>query len=749
MFPSTKFLATKSVAFLSLILSSLLLIRCDKGSAPHKTWQLYGGGPDQSRYFDGSQITKENVSQMKVAWIYPSGDSLFYLSSPVVADTIMYLMAKNNSLVAINALTGKEIWIHANLQGVSRRGINYWESKDKKNKRIVFTLGNTLQAIDASTGKSILSFGKNGYVDLREGLDRDPSSIRRIQSMMPGFIFEDLIVMGSSPGENYFSPPGYVRAYNIVTGELVWTFHTIPQPGEFGYDTWPKDAYRYAGSVNVWSEISIDEKRGIAYLPLGSPTYDYYGADREGSNLYGNCLLALDVRTGKRLWHFQTLHHDLWDYDLASAPQLITVDHNGKKIDAVAVATKQGLLFAFDRVNGEPLWPIEEKPFPASNMPDERSWPTQPIPTVIPGFTRHAITKETLNEYFSEEVKQKWYKKLDTVKSGMYLPPSDKYEIVAMPGALGGANFGNTAADPDKGIVFVQTQEHASIYRLNMVKPPESTLSEDDIAKVKKLYATTCQTCHGVDMKGGVGPALVNAGQRIFFFEFKDILASGKGQMPGFAHIDEQTVTALYRYIGGVPNNFTPRKSDPRKVPGGPVVASGGVTIPPDAKKVAPLMDYPEDVVHPSSKYVTDYGLEWPILAATPWSSIVAYDLNLGTIRWRKPIGEDKEALANGHKDTGAQAGVLRKGMVVTPGVVFATAKGGKVYAFDTTDGKLLWETTLSYEVNGQPVMFEINGKQYLVVNATSDFSNDSVDHSKEPGAMPRGYVVFALSESK
>ena len=365
--------------FILLILTLSVSCKPESSSDDHTTWTQYGGNPDQSKYFNATEITKENVNGMEVAWTYPVGDNGFYSFSPIIVDTTIYVLAKNYSLVAVNALTGKEIWIHANLFGLSRRGLNYWESKNKKDKRLVFTLNNTLQEIDAITGKSIKSFGDSGYVDMRVGLDRDPTSIRRMQAMMPGVIYDDLIIIGSAPGEGYFSPPGYIRAYNIVTGKLEWTFHTIPQPGEFGYDTWPKDAYKYVGGVNVWSEMSVDQERGIVFLPLGSPTYDYYGADRLGSNLYGNSLVALDARTGKRIWHYQTVHHDIWDYDLSSAPQLLTVNRDGKKIDAVAVATKHGFVFVFNRETGEPVFPIEEKPFPASEMPGEKSWPTQPI----------------------------------------------------------------------------------------------------------------------------------------------------------------------------------------------------------------------------------------------------------------------------------------------------------------------------------------------------------------------------------
>lgn len=742
-----------TAALILLLLVSLAVFTSsdtDSSLGDHNTWTHYGGSPDQSKYFAASNITKENVGQLQVAWMYPSGDDQSYFFSPIVVDSTMYVLGKNYSLIALNVVTGKEIWIHTNLRGITRRGINYWESKNKKDKRLIFTLNNSLQAIDAVTGKSITSFGNGGYVDMRVGMDRDPSSIRRMQAMMPGVIYDNLVIVGSAPGEGYFSPPGHIRAYNMVSGKLEWTFHTIPHPGEYGYDTWPKDAYKYVGAVNVWSEMSVDQKNGIVFLPLGSPTYDFYGADRLGSNLFGNSLVALNARTGKRLWHYQTVHHDLWDYDLSPAPQLLTVNRDGKSIDAVAVATKHGFVFVFDRKTGKPVFPIEEKAFPASEMPGEKAWPTQPI-TSLPSFTRHEVTKETLNPLFPDSIKQQWYKRLETAKSGLYIPPSDKYETIMMPGALGGANYGNTAADPQKGIMYILTQEHASTYKLNKVEPPKINLSENEVAKAKNLYSSICQACHGKNMEGGAtAPALVNAGQYIFYTEFKDVILTGKGQMPGFAHIDEETIKSLYRFLGGNPVAFNfPRRASEETKPEGPVVASGGATIPPDAKRSAPMLDYPKGVPHPTDRYVTDYGTEWSGLASPPWSSILAYDLNAGTIKWRKPIGLDS-LYAQGDPSKGAPGGALRKGMVVTStGVVFATAKGGKLYAFDADNGNILWETTLSYEPNAQPSMYTLNGKQYLVVSATSNFMRDSYNHSNKPGALPRGYVVYALPDKK
>src|SRR5271170_4232944 len=366
----SRFVAVANVALLLLAAASTAGAQQD-----HKGWSDYGGGADNSHYLELRQITKSNVDKLKVAWIYPTHDDLPYVFNPIVADGVMYVLARNNSLVAIDAGSGKENWIHANLNGIAGRGINFWQSKDKSDKRLIFQIHQQLQEIDAKTGKSILTFGKDGFVDLRAGLERDPQDIYRIQSGTPGKIFENLIILGSSTGEAYLSPPGDLRAYDILTGKMVWIFHTVPRPGETGYDTWPKDAWKYSGGTNTWGEITLDEKRGIAYFPTGSPTYDYYGADRIGTNLFANCLLALDARTGKRLWHFQMVHHDLWDYDSTAAPQLLTVRHEGKLVDAVAESSKQGFLYVFDRVTGKPLWPIEERPAPKSLMPGEQAWP--------------------------------------------------------------------------------------------------------------------------------------------------------------------------------------------------------------------------------------------------------------------------------------------------------------------------------------------------------------------------------------
>ena len=307
-----------------------------------------------------------------MAWKYPTADGNKYLFNPIVVDGVMYVLAKQNSIVAIDAATGRELWVHQTdpqTRQITSRGINYWDSADRSDRRLLFSLNNFLQEIDARTGKPILQFGSNGLVDLRAGLGRDPKSLRLVQSGTPGRVFENLIVLGSATNEEYASGPGDIRAYDVLTGRLVWTFHTIPHPGELGYDTWPKDAWKTVGGANAWSGLSLDEKRGIVFVPTASPKYNFYGADRTGANLFGNCLLAIDARTGKLIWHFQMVHHDIWDYDNSTAPQLFTVRHNGKMVDVVAEANKEGFVWVFNRETGEPLWPIEERAVPRSDMP--------------------------------------------------------------------------------------------------------------------------------------------------------------------------------------------------------------------------------------------------------------------------------------------------------------------------------------------------------------------------------------------
>lgn len=752
--PKKKFGLFPVLSSSALIFSYIIIIASCKNNTDslalqqHKEWKDYGGGPDHSKFVALKEITKSNVDQLQIQFVVPTYDKSGYNFNPIIVDNVMYVLGRNNSLIAVDATTGKEIWIHKDLRGIIARGINFWQSKDKKQKRFIIFLNNTMQAIDANTGKSIMDFGEigKGYTDMRLGLDRDPETLGRMTSTTPGHIFEDLILVGSAPGENPFDGPGHLRAYSVITGKMVWVFHTIPLPGEDGYDTWPKDAYKYAAAANTWGEISVDEKRGIAYFPVGSPTYDYDGADRHGKNLFGNCILALDARTGKHLWHFQTVHHDLWDYDLTAAPQLITVDHNGKKIDAVAVAAKTGFLYVFDRVTGKPLWPIEERPVPKSEMPYEESSPTQPFPTVVPPFNRQTVTVNDLNPYYDSAKKAELVKRINAAKVGIFQPLSDKYETIAMPGSTGGANFGNTAADPDKGIVYVQTKEAASIYKLKIREPGGS--NEDRLAKAQAVYTQTCQSCHGADKKGlpGVGVNLLNlADDGVTPDIFKQIINTGKGRMPPLPHLDDATITSLYFFLmreGRVSGNGG--RDAKNKVPEGPVVDSGGVKVPVFTKKNT---GYPTDYTGPKAIYIEskNWGEAVDNILTPAWSSIVAYDLNKGIIKWKVPLG-NVDSISS-EKNTGFPNGSIRKGMVVTAtGIVFATAGDGRVYAYDADNGNILWKADLGRtNPGGMPAMYEANGKQYLVVCSTGRVK----DKTKKEEDVPRGYIVYALQNKK
>ena len=469
----------------------------------------YGNGPDNSRYFASKQINKSNVNQLQVAWTYPHGETV---SSPIVARGVIYGRGRNGSIVAVDAKTGRELWVRENMNGMTNRGMMYWESRDGRDQRLIFPMNSLLQQLDAKTGKSVMSFGINGAVDLRIGIDgRDPETIASIQSQTPGEVFENLIIVGSAPGEGYMSPPGDIRAYDVLTGKLVWTFHTVPRPGEFGYDTWPKDAWKYIGGTNNWGEMTIDPQRGIAYIPTGSPTYDYYGADRIGANLFGTSIVALDARTGKRLWHFQMVHHDLWDFDNNAAPQLTTIRHNGRNRDVVAVAGKTGWLYVFDRVTGEPIWPIEERPVPQTDMPGEQTWPTQPYPTNPPPFAKQSFGVDDINPYLEPAEYERFKQRVLAANNKGLFTPINHTDTVHIPGSNGAALYGGTAAEPNTGAVYVITQDNPGMLRL--LRPGETAAADGAFTSPgQRLYRQHCQQCHGADRLGtGEGVPLAYA----------------------------------------------------------------------------------------------------------------------------------------------------------------------------------------------------------------------------------------------
>jgi glucose dehydrogenase len=462
------------VAALILLAAIPALLRSQPGGVRRSftTWSQYLGGADSSQYSSLDQINRSTVSQLDVVWRYPTADSRSYRFNPIVVDGTMFVLAKNNSIVALDAVTGAERWAHPNEGAVGDRGINYWESGDRADRRLLYVNAGSLTAIDARTGAAIPSFGDGGRVDIRGGLNRDLSNIRRLQTNNPGRIYQDLFIISlPAGGAGYVASPGDIHAYDVRSGKLAWVFHTVPERGEPGAETWPEAALATGSGVHNWSELTVDEARGHVYVPTGTARYDFYGGNRHGANLYANSIVALDAKTGRRLWHFQTVHHDLWDYDLATAPKLLTVRHDGRDVDVVAQASKHGFLFVLERDSGRPLWPIEERPVPQTDVPGEQTSPTQPFPTLPPPFARQSFTEKDINPHLPAEAQAKLRQLLRaSVNKGLFTPPSVQGSI-QMPGNSGGANWGLSAVDPVKGRVYVMSKEAPALLTLEAMTP--------------------------------------------------------------------------------------------------------------------------------------------------------------------------------------------------------------------------------------------------------------------------------------
>jgi quinoprotein glucose dehydrogenase len=714
-------------------------------------WRHYLGGQDSASYSTLTQINRSNVTELEVAWTYQAGANNRLRFNPIVVDDVMYVLGKDRAIVALDAATGKQLWSYEHdplfQRDITDRGINYWESKDRSQRRLLFAAGAYLQAVDAKTGKLITSFGKDGKVDLREGLGRDPKSIIEfgfgsLGWSSPGRVFENLLIVGSRTGEAYGSPPGDIRAFDVITGKQVWTFHTVPHPGEFGYDGWPKEAYKEIGGINVWGDMSLDEARGIIYAPTGSPTYDFYGADRIGTNLFGNCLLALDARTGRRLWHYQVVHHDLWDYDNTAPPQLLTVRHNGRQVDAVAMAGKTGFLYVFNRVTGEPLWPIEERAVPQSDVPGEQSWPTQPFPTVVPPFGRQTFTVADISPYLSDDAeREKWTEMVRTsVNKGLFTPPA-MANTMQIPGNAGGANWGTTATDPVAGVVYVLNKDEPTMLKLEPEPPAGQRLATGPPPQVgRSLYRQRCQTCHGEELRGVPPeiPTLVEVTKRLDSQTIKRTVVTGRGRMPGF-QLGDRELNGLIAFLSDPATaNAMAAKSD---------ADAAAQSAPAEAAKATGPV-----------RYWSGYGYMRPKVGPAPitppWSTLTAYDLNKGTIKWQVPLGEVPELAARGIKNTGS--GAPRGAVVTAGGLIFTGTPDNTFRAFDKDTGKQLWERKLTVNPLSVASTYEVGGRQFVVIGGSPPERTSTPEEaaaaapapdatSAQPPKEEAAYVVFAL----
>ena len=693
-------------------------------------WAVYGGTPENNHFSPLKQINRKNVQQLGVAWTYDTEEPGGLQSSPIVVQGVLYGLTPTEKVFAVDAATGKLLWkFDSGIKGTQPdRGLAYWSDgkNDGKNsgnnnngnnnndRRILVAVMNFVYALDAATGKPIPSFGKDGRIDLREDLGRDPAA-QSIYLTTPAVIYKDLMIVGGREAETLPASPGDVRAYDVRSGKLRWSFHTIPHPGEFGYDTWPKEAWKTSGAANNWAGMTVDTERGIVYVPTGSAAFDFYGADRVGDDLFANCLIALNAETGERIWHFQGVKHDLWDRDFPAPPVLLTVEREGKKVDAVAQTTKQGFVFLFDRANGKPLFPIECRNYPPSNVPGEVASQQQCLPVKPAPFARQALTETLLSER-TPEVHQWALEKFRSIRSeGQFVPFSVGKDTVIFPGFDGGAEWGGAAADPQTGIVYVNANEMAWTAAL-----AENTSENTP----KALYLNQCAICHGEKMAGSPPaiPSLVGVSERMSAADVAATIKNGKGRMPGFANLenDSDQWYGLLAYVMS------------RGVKNGGTRENGG-------KEMASSEPAPPAVKYHFTGYHRFLDLDGYPAIAPPWGTLNAINLNTGEYAWKIPLGEYPDLAAKGQKNTGSEN---YGGPVVTAGgLVFigATNFDKKFRAFDKTTGALLWETTLPFAGNGTPATYEVDGKQFVVIAAGG---------GKDPKSKSGGiYVAFALKK--
>ena len=683
------------------------------GSGGQRDWPVYGGDPQDTRYSNLAQINRDNVSRLQVAWTYDTGETGErggLQTSPLIVNGVLYAYTPSQKVIALDAATGKLLWKFDSSVGGTEpaRGLAYWRDNSGniqgKNGRILAGIMNYVYALDAATGEPIKSFGpigEGGRIDLRENLGGDPAR-QSLAMTSPGIVYRDLLIVGDLEPETLPAPPGDIRAYDVRTGALRWIFHTIPHPGEFGYETWPKDAWRYNGAANNWAGMALDPNRGIVYVPTGSAAFDFYGANRVGDDLFANCLIALDAATGKRLWHFQAVHHDLWDRDFPSPPTLVTVERDGRKVDAVAQTSKQGFVFLFDRVTGQPLFPIASHRYPPSTVPGEVAAAEQPLPEKPAPYARQLLTEDMLTNR-TPEVHQWAVEQFRRFRSqGQFVPFSAGKDTVIFPGFDGGAEWGGSAVDPETGILYVNANDLAWTGGLAEIKP--------GISGVRTLYLNRCSICHGGNMAGSPPqfPSLIGVGRRRTPEEIAALLRKGSGRMPAFSDLSGDQVSALVQYL---------TNGEDREVA--------------NAVAAAPDMNY---AFTGYKRFLDPEG--YPAVAP-PWGTLNAIDLNTGEYVWKIPFGEYPELAANGVKNTGTEN---YGGPVVTAGgLVFigATSYDRKMHAFDKSTGKLLWEATLPFAGNATPATYEVNGRQYVVIAAGGG----------RPRGTPAGgsYVAFAL----
>ncbi|HTV56525.1 MAG TPA: PQQ-binding-like beta-propeller repeat protein [Terriglobia bacterium] len=674
-------------------------------TAPGTSW-TYGGGPAQIHYSPLRQINRTNVRKLKVAWTYDTGEKSSYgfESTPIIINGVLWGLTPSQKVFSLDAATGRVRWkFDSGIQGTQPdRGLAYWASGN--DKRILVGVMNFVYALNADTGRPIPTFGRNGRIDLRQNLGRDPSSVI-IALTSPGTVYKNLLIVGGMEPETLPCAPGDIRAYDVRTGRLRWSFHTIPHPGEFGYKTWPKNAWKYAGAANNWGGMALDVSRGIVYVPTGSASSDFYKPTELGNDLFADCLLALNAQTGKMIWYFQAVRHDLWDRDFPAPPALLTVKRGGRQIEAVAQTSKQGFVYLFNRANGQPLFPIQYRKYPPSTVPGEVAAQEQPLPTAPAPYARQLLTEALLTN--RTPAAHQWAEKQfkNFISEGQFAPFRAGKPTVIFPGFDGGGEWGGPAVDPETGVIYVNANDIAWTGELakNTARP----------GTARQLYLSRCALCHGVGMTGSPPdfPSLVGVGRRLNPTAIRNIIRQGRGRMPSFSDLPQDQLSALVQYLT-TRTNHTIRSSEPPEV-----------------------IEARRYVFTGYDRFFDPQG--YPAVSP-PWGTLNAINLNTGKYLWKIPFGEYPKLAREGLTNTGTEnyGGPL----VTAGGLLFigATSFDNKFHAFDKSTGKLLWQATLPFAGDATPATYEVNGRQYVVIAAGGP---------KDALAAKRGgvYVAFSL----
>jgi len=699
-----------------------------------KDWPAYGGNKAGNRYSPLRQINVDNVKDLQVAWTYDARDNKdttlpFFQRQgqiqcqPIVVNGVLYGTTAELKVFALKAGTGEQLWKFTPVKDPQKfntsRGLIYWENGD--DRRILYTAGSSLYALDVNTGRPIQGFGTNGKVDLHEGLaegqDHDVSNLS-VTATTPGVVYKNTLVIGSSVTESGDAAPGHIRAFDVITGKLKWVFHTIPQPGEFGYDTWPKDAYKKFGAANSWGGLSVDEKRGMVYFGTGSPSSDFYGGDRAGMNLFANCILALDATTGKMKWYFQTIHHDLWDRDIPCPPNLATIKHNGKMVDVLVQTTKDGIVYVLDRDSGTSLFPIEERAAPTTGLPGEHPWPTQKYPSKPLPLCHQTLTEADLTDISPAAnafVRQRFLAAHQPVDK--FVPPNENGTLLF--GYSGGAEWGGNAIDPD-GIFYQNANDDA--WDLEMI---DMDIRDKEMAALSYgnvLYLKNCSFCHGMDRKGSGTqfPSLLDIGKKRSATEITALIRTGSGRMPSFQFLSDQERTSIASFLLNTEKKNTTRVASEHNDPAD-TAAAKHKDFPYRPKYISKVWRQLKDQDgYPATK--------------PPWGTLNAIDLNTGDYLWRVPLGEFPELTKKGIPVTGTES---YGGPLATAGniIFIAATRDEKIRAFDKATGKIVWEYQLPAGGFATPITYEVDGKQYLVIAAGG-----------ARGLKPGGwYIAFTL----